>query len=104
MRSGQAHLGVEGTTPIVTNNAVPRHMIDRAVAVINEVLPQADAGIADCPICVEDHGPDLIDLAGKIDALEVINNATVYGALPRGTYLTYVDSYALRLARQEDSK
>jgi len=104
MRTGQAHLVREGTTLIVNNNAVTQHMIAHAIAVINENFPQADAGLGDCPPCIEDHGPDLIDLGGKIDALEVINDATVYGALPRGTYLTYVDTYAVRLTRQETHK
>ncbi len=84
----------------IAQNTLPMHMLQRAADVINENFPDADAYPVDCIVCIEDHGPDLIDL-GIVDAINVINDATVYGALPRGTYLEWVDLHAVRLTRQE---
>lgn len=72
-------------------------MVDRATAVINAQFPTADAGIVDCPICVEDHGL-VIDVRNSL-ADQIVADATVYGALPRGTYLVALNEFTVKLVR-----
>lgn len=97
------------------HNEVPRHQIERACQVINEVLlPFIPAALVDCVCCLEDEGlpnddyglyilvqPTHTMVDGQnLDADRVAADATVYGALPRGTQLNPVSSTLLRLVKQ----
>jgi len=85
----------------IAENTFSRAALNMASAAINAVYPDARAGAIDCICCIEDYGVDLIDLAGDTDPMEVISNATVYGQLPWGTYLTVVGEGLVQLTRRE---
>lgn len=82
-------------------SAAPKHMVEHAIKVINEVFKLNDSngkatlidwrayddGLA---INVEDTG---------IDSWVFANSDTVYGALPRHTWLEPINAVSLRLVR-----
>lgn len=75
----------------------PKHQVQRAITVINEVLPGAQASLIDWT--ADDDGYAILTEDGDYDAIEISYNSTVRGALPRGTYLEPINSASLRLVR-----
>lgn len=78
-------------------SAAPKHMVQRAVEVINEVFPDAEAAIMQ-PGSKYNGYIDII-LNGYVDSVLVVNSGTVFGALPRRTWLEPINAVSLRLVR-----
>jgi hypothetical protein len=75
----------------------PLHMVRHAVSVIEEVFAGLDAKVIDHRDC----GEGLKIGINVGDAYEIADDATVHGALPRGTYLEVINGECLRLVRSE---
>lgn len=82
----------------VRQMSTPKHMVAHAVKVINETFgPYSPATLIDWSYCGDGYAINVEETG--IDAHDVSANATVHGALPRGTFLEPINGVSLRLVR-----
>lgn len=80
---------------------IPNYMVEHATAVINNTFGQGSARyIKDWA----DDGSAVIAADGHWDAMEIAGSATVYGALPRHTFLEPINLGLLRLVVEPRAK
>lgn len=77
--------------------STPKHLVVQAIKSINAVLPAAEASLIDWSDCGDGYA--ILTEDGQYDAIEISSNATVHGALPKGTYLEAINCASLRLVR-----
>lgn len=77
----------------------PKSLVAQAVKVINEVLTEDLARLLDWSADGDGYAISVEDWMDEYDAVDLAANATIIGALPKGTYLEPINSYSLRLVR-----
>ena len=82
---------------IEPDDSTPKYQVEHAVKVINETYRFPAASLIDWTD-VDDGYAINVEESG-LDAYDVSINATVHGALPRGTFLEPINEVALRLVR-----
>jgi hypothetical protein len=77
----------------------PKHMVAQAIKVINGYYEYPLVKLADWTDVASGYAILLDDELGEYNAIDISDNATIHGALPRGTFLEPINSYSLRLVR-----
>lgn len=78
-------------------SAPSKAQVVNAIKAINESLPGAEASLIDWTDVGDGYA--ILTEDGHYDAVEISFNATVHGALPKGTYLEPINNASLRLVR-----